>query len=90
MSFTSGHSEFVITFWGLMLYLFLLRVTHGGLRVLLTASWLALVACVVVGRLHEGAHWPLDVVGGLAVGAGLLSGLVWLRRHLVASSNEPA
>jgi undecaprenyl-diphosphatase len=82
MSFTSGHSEFVITFWGFVLYLVLLRVQNAWARAALIASWVGLVAAVGLGRLHEGAHWPLDVTGGFIVGAGLLSGLIWLRRHL--------
>ena len=88
MSFTSGHSEFVVTFWGFLLYLVLLRVTNPLARGALIGGWLALVASVALGRLHEGAHWPLDVAGGMIVGIGLVSGLIWLRRHLTHNANS--
>jgi membrane-associated phospholipid phosphatase len=88
MSFTSGHSEFVVTFWGFLLYLLLLRVTNPVARAGLVGGWLALVLSVALGRLHEGAHWPLDVAGGMVVGIGLVSGLIWLRRHLTGEGAD--
>ncbi|MFQ5472548.1 MAG: phosphatase PAP2 family protein [Dehalococcoidia bacterium] len=66
MSFASGHAEFVITFFGFVAYVAFIRLK-------------SVVALVGIGRINDGHHWPLDVLGGYIVGIGLLSGLIWLR-----------
>lgn len=40
------------------------------------AAW-GLAALVAVARLHVGAHWPLDLVGGAALGIAIAAG-AWL------------
>jgi hypothetical protein len=66
-AFPSGHAQFAATFWG---YLALLRWRR----------WLGVLAGLVVllvafSRLYLGLHWPVDVLGGLAI--GFLLALVW-------------
>ncbi len=79
MSFTSAHSEFAITFFGFLTYVAVIRLKSTALRICLVVAWVSFVALVGFGRINDGHHWPLDVLGGYIVGIGLLSGLIWLR-----------
>lgn len=88
MSYPSGHAEFVITFYGLMVYLALLRYRSSCLRVAILAAWLVLVVAVGVGRIATGRHWPLDILVSYVVGLGLLSGLIWIERALRAAEQR--
>ena len=81
-SFPSGHAEYVITFFGFLVFLAMLELKLGWQRALLVAGWLLLVLLCGAGRIAHGRHWPLDVLASYAVGAGLLSGLIWLRGAL--------
>lgn len=45
----------------------------------------ALAALMAVSRVYVGAHWPLDVVAGLALGALVSTAVVLLLRRPVAS-----
>lgn len=79
LSFASGHSEFAITFFGFLTYVAVIRLKSAALRISLVVTWLSFVALVGFGRINDGHHWPLDILGGYIVGIGLLSGLIWLR-----------
>lgn len=52
--------------------------------------WLGLIGAagallMAVDRVYVGAHWPLDVVAGLALGAGLAALVVLIARRPVAA-----
>jgi membrane-associated phospholipid phosphatase len=85
-SFPSGHAEFAVTFYGLLLYLALLHVQNSLARAFLVSGWLVMVLAVGFARIEVGKHWPLDVIAGYAVGLGLLSGLIWLHSSLSAAA----
>jgi len=89
-SFASGHSEFAVTFFGFLAYIATIRLKSAVARISLVVAWLSFVALVGFGRINDGHHWPLDVLGGYIVGIGLLSGLIWLRTsfHQVLSDTE--
>lgn len=89
MSFTSGHSEFAVSFYGFLAYLAVVRMRSPFARVGAVLAWVSLVLLVGFGRVAEGQHWPLDIAGGYIVGIGLLSGLVWLHRSLTKATSEP-
>ena len=59
--FPSGHAQSSLTFWGLAALL--------ARRRWFTVVAVAIVVLVAFSRLYLGVHVPLDVVGGLALGA---------------------
>jgi len=76
--FPSGHATAAATFFGAVIYL------AGALRPP-AKSWvrvLAAVAIVLVGlsRVMLRAHWPSDVIGGVALGLALASAAALLAR----------
>jgi membrane-associated phospholipid phosphatase len=77
-SFPSGHAEFVVTFYGFLVFLVLLELRHGWQRALIVGAWLGFAVLCGIGRIAYGRHWPLDVLASYVTGAGLLSGLTWL------------
>jgi len=58
--FPSGHTQATATFWGFLAW-------HHGKR-WLWAVGAGMVAAVGVSRVWLGVHYPMDIVGGLAVG----------------------
>src|SRR6266852_709058 len=66
-AFPSGHAQGAVVFWGYV-------AGWVGRR------WFSLLAAVLVlliafSRLYLGVHFPIDVVGGLVLGGGLLIGV---------------
>ena len=88
MSFASGHSEFVVTFYGFLTYLALLRLPGRAQQVALVLTLLFFIGMVGFGRVAHGHHWPLDVIVGYIAGLGLLSGLIWLHSALWRATEE--
>lgn len=62
--FPSGHAQTSLLFWGAIAWQ--VRRTWVTVAVLLT------VFLIGLSRLYLGLHWPLDVLGGWAIGAILL------------------
>ena len=77
-SFPSGHSEYVVTFYGFLAYLLMLHRRGRWWRAGIAVVWVGLVLATGFGRVALGRHWPLDVLASYLIGLGLLSGMVWL------------
>jgi hypothetical protein len=65
-SFPSGHSMTPLMFW-------------GGMAMHLRKAWFTALAAAVIfliglSRLYLGVHWPVDILGGWAIGALMLLG----------------
>jgi undecaprenyl-diphosphatase len=92
-SFPSGHVVHVVGLFGFVVFLSILVVRSRA-----AARWWALpiqvicvyfLACVGLGRILRGDHWPSDVLAGYLVGALLLALAIqvyfhvaaWWRRH---------
>ena len=63
-AFPSGHAQGAAVFWGMIAW-----------QIKRVWAWLvavALIALIGISRLYLGVHWPIDVLGGWAIGAVLL------------------
>jgi membrane-associated phospholipid phosphatase len=66
----SGHSQTAVVIWGIL-----------ALRLKKTWSWIvagSLMVLIGISRIYLGVHFPTDVLAGWAVGALLLSLVVWV------------
>ena len=59
-AFPSGHAQGAATFWSLL--------AAFGRRAWLTGIAGAAIVAIATTRLYLGVHWPIDVVGGAALG----------------------
>ena len=71
-SFLSGHATVAVAVWG-AIAIVLASGRRSRTKVLLGAAVGAIAFLVSVSRLYLGVHWFTDVVGGLALGAAILS-----------------
>ncbi len=69
-AFPSGHAQSAAVVWGLLATR---ARSRGGKTVCLV-----IIALIAFCRLYLGVHWPADVIGGLAIGAGTLAVYLWL------------
>jgi membrane-associated phospholipid phosphatase len=98
-SFPSGHVAASLVMWASIALLVGVVTTNRFAR---TVAWMPLVvlpALIAFARVYRGMHHPTDVlagalVGGLALGAGVLAARTFVatdsRRHLVDPPAEPA
>jgi undecaprenyl-diphosphatase len=67
-AFPSGHVFGVTVFVVMVVYLLWLYGAPRRWRYAATAGGLVFIAAVAYSRLHVGAHWPSDVLGGAVFG----------------------
>ena len=81
-SFPSGHSCYVLVFYGFLIFLTLTRPVRTSrfrwLAVILQVWGLLNILLVGLARLWEGEHWLIDVLGGYLDGAIWLSLFIFL------------
>lgn len=63
-AFPSGHSQNPLMFWG--------AIALQARKWWLTAAAVLLVFLIGLSRVYAGLHWPLDVLGGWAIGLAML------------------
>ena len=80
-AFPSGHAQIALAYWG---YLALWVNRRWA-----TALAFCLVAAISFSRLYLGAHFPVDVVGGLLIGAVILATAPWFDRWAAADFAMP-
>ena len=81
-SFPSGHSEYVVTFYGFLAYLVMLHLERRWMRWTVGIGWVVFALATGFGRIALGRHWPIDVLASYVIGLGLLSGMIWLHSAL--------
>lgn len=90
-SFPSGHvTEYTLVF-GFCFYLSFTLVKPGFLRNVMLFLTGAMIVLVAPSRIWLGQHWASDVLGGYALGFGLLALVIWGYRtwqsHAVAQQS---
>ncbi len=67
-SFPSGHATVATAFFFVMAHSFFRKARGASGKILLVVSCIVLPALVSFSRLYLGAHWALDVLGGISLG----------------------
>ncbi len=75
-AFPSAHATQAAAVWGALAVLAMTTLPDRRARRAVAAAAAALVLLIGVSRLYLGVHWATDVVGGWALGAVWLAGLV--------------
>ena len=77
MGFPSGHVTAAAAFAVIVIYLAGRSRLPPRARGLLAAVAVALIAGVGLARIVLRAHWPSDVLGGLALGVAVAAAAAW-------------
>ena len=80
-SFPSGHAVNLTAIFGFLLYLVFVMAPPAWWRWALMALLAVPILTIGVARVHAGAHWPSDVLGGYLLGAIWLSITIQLYRR---------
>ena len=75
-AFPSGHVTHATAVYGMLAALLAAATTHWGRKVAAWTGAVLVVAVVGLSRLYLGAHWLTDVLGGAALGAAWLFGVL--------------
>jgi membrane-associated phospholipid phosphatase len=81
LSFPSGHTMGTVVFFGIIIYLSYQFIGQRHLRLLVQVLAVAHMLAIGFSRVHTGAHWPSDVVGGFLWGAWFVLLLVICHRR---------
>lgn len=85
-AYPSGHAVRAAAVYGLVAWVALRLTRRAGVKVAIVATASAVVAANAVVRVALSAHWPTDVLVGVALGALWLGVSLWLLQpHVVAS-----
>jgi protein-S-isoprenylcysteine O-methyltransferase Ste14 len=76
LGFPSGHTAAAAAFYGMACYFFVGVVPRWG-RSCLYGAAAGLVLIVGLSRMVLRVHWPLDVLGGAALGIAVLAAAAW-------------
>lgn len=78
-AFPSGHTMNTTVIFGLLAGYIATQIASRWIRAALVLCWLLASGAVGASRVYLGYHWLTDVLGGFAIGVGVLSvaALVW-------------
>lgn len=79
-AFPSGHATISVVFFGLLIYLAFREKSKMKTNISLISAFMIVLICFT--RLYLNVHWLTDVVGGIALGAFILTGCILLRERL--------
>lgn len=81
-SFPSGHAMSALTFYGLIIYLFVLTLRNRPLKMLLTGLLGLLILFIGLSRVYLRVHYGSDVLGGFVFGSLWLVASLWILQRL--------
>jgi undecaprenyl-diphosphatase len=85
-SYPSGHAVF-FTWLSFMLAFSLAPRIHPGIRPILWIMAAVVIVLTCLARVWAGDHWPSDVVGGVLLGIGWSTFVLWLPERWLPSPN---
>lgn len=88
LSFPSGHASTALILFGLIFYFSAAYVRNTVARIAIQAGCVWMIVVVGIERVHAGAHWPSDVLGGYWYGAIIVTGIVILHSYLSTRRSE--
>ena len=86
-SYPSGHTAASIAVYCGLALLITSRLRHGVARTLVWTFAVAIVTFVALSRTYRGMHHPIDVAGGIALGAVAVTVLVFVCRTAGAAAD---
>ena len=86
-SYPSGHTAAAIAVYCGLALLITSRLSHGAARALVWTFAVAIVTFVALSRTYRGMHHPIDVAGGIALGAVAVTVLVFVCRTAGAAAD---
>jgi membrane-associated phospholipid phosphatase len=89
MGFPSGHVTAVAAFAVIFVYLIGRSRRGAPARAMAIAGGLLLVCAVGWARIVLRAHWPTDVLGGVALGVGVAAAAAWWHVTRLAAPDRP-
>jgi undecaprenyl-diphosphatase len=87
LGFPSGHSMGVVLLAGGFAYVAFSALPPGRLRAIPCVVAPLVILATGYGRVHAGAHWPTDVLGGFLWGSILLLCAILARRLIITRRN---
>lgn len=80
-SFPSGHMVQATFIAGLLPLALFVLLGDRRLLVLTRTIFASLVVLTALHRIHDGRHWPMDALGGVALGLCIVVGVQWVLEH---------
>lgn len=91
-SFPSGHTSGATLFYGVLMAYLIMTARSWGVRALVAAAGVAMIALVALSRVYLGAHFLSDVLAAMSVSVGWLAicitGMSTLRRRHAIRKSE--
>lgn len=81
-AFPSGHAVTAIVFFGLLVYLIYNKSKSRSLRLVSIIISVLMILIICFARLYLNVHWFSDVLGGIALGAFVLTGCILVKERL--------
>jgi len=89
LGFPSGHTAAAASFY-LMVCYFFEGVVHRWVKYALYITAIALIVLVGLSRMVLRVHWPLDVLGGAALGVAVFAAAAWWHERYPLEDIVPA
>lgn len=80
-SFPSGHSMVSISFYGLLLYLYIINADKKPKKYIIITFLCSLIFLIGISRIYLGVHYASDVLAGFAAGLAWLTAFISIAKR---------